>query len=92
MNSTGSAQPRCAKSTVVQPSSWRNLHSTVVPIHSGGPSTTSQVTPSPGSDDRTFMSNPPGGKRKAMVPPGVGSPAVSVVHQPARPSMVVRAS
>jgi hypothetical protein len=38
------------------------------------------------------MSKPPGGKRSSILPPTSASPFVSVVHQPARPSMVVRAA
>src|SRR5215475_2856098 len=56
----------------------------LVPIHSCGPSTTSQRTSRPGSSSATLMSNPPGSNRNSITPPRPVSPEVFSVHQPDR--------
>src|SRR5882672_5142755 len=90
MNSTGSFQPRCVKRTMVQSASCLRSKLTFVPIHSAGPSTTCHSTRLAGSSSRTFMSMPPGPKRNSRTPPTLASPWVLVVHQPERPSRVVK--
>src|SRR3954447_20369325 len=66
--------------------------STVVPIHSSGPSTTRHVTRSDGRSSTTSMSKPPTGNRNSSTPPTSPFPFVSSLPQPARPSTVVSAS
>ena len=69
INRIGSFRPRWLNRTDVQSLSCGSAQSMVVPNHSGGPSTTSHRTRSPGVDSRNNMSNPRAEKQNWITSP-----------------------
>ena len=76
----------------MKPSSCVSSNRTCVPIHSSGPSTTSQSTSSAGSGLQDLHVEAAGHEAEPEDSADVAVAVVSSVHQPASPSTVVSAA